>query len=309
MHKFLCLITLLLFVSCTSEEPAGVADKKLSGAGSAGVPKVSGPSVSSKSGLYSLQIVPTNVSRNSTIYAVAQGFSLSDAKTGWFVNGIRATGSLTNEFKATEAKKGDKIQVKAIIQGKEVLSNVIQIGNSPPVVSKVRILPEVFKPGDTLSVEASGSDLDEYDNVTISCEWTKNGEPAGNTKKIEVPPKRGDKIDVKITPFDGEAYGRSVILHREIKNMPPMVVEYKEVGFDGKIYSCQVTATDADGDALTYSLKTAPPDMTIDPSTGLIKWNVPPDFKGKTPITVSVNDGHGGEALQGLNIEIKPWKR
>lgn len=308
MHKFLCLITLLLFVSCTSEEPDRVAGKKLSGAGSAGVPKVSGPSISSESGRYSLQIVPTNVSRNSTIYAVAHGFSLSDAKTGWFVNGIRATGSLKNEFKATEAKKGDKIQVKAIIQGKEVLSNVIQIGNSPPVVSKVRILPEVFKPGDTLSVEASGSDADE-DEVTISYEWTKNGEPAGNTKKLGNPPKRGDKIDVKITPFDGEVYGRSVILHREIKNMPPMVVEYKEVGFDGKIYSCQVTATDPDDDALTYSLKTAPPDMTIDPSTGLIKWNVPPDFKGKTPITVGVNDGHGGEALQGLTIEIKPEKR
>jgi len=304
MHKFLCLITLLLFVSCTSEEPAGVAGKKLSGAGSAGVPKVSGPSVSSESGRYSLQIVPTNVSRNSTIYAVVQGFSLSDAKMVWLVNGIRTDAPSAGQFKATN--KGDKIQVKAFIKGKEVLSNVIQVGNSPPLISKVRILPEVFKPGDTLSVEASGSDADEYDNVTISYEWTKNGEPAGNTKKLGVSPKRGDKIDVKITPFDGEAYGRSVILHREIKNMPPMVVEYKEVGFDGKMYSCQVTATDPDGDALAYSLKTAPPDVTIDPSTGLIKWNVPPDFKGKTPITVSVNDGHGGEALQGLTIEIKP---
>jgi Putative Ig domain len=303
MHKLLYFVILVFLASCSSEKPAGVEGKKLPGAGGADVPKVS------ESGRYSLQIVPANVTRNSTIYAVAHGFSLSDAKTGWFVNGIRDTGSVINEFKAKEAKKGDKIQMKAVIKGKEVLSNVIQIENSLPVVSKVRILPEVFKPGDTLSVEASGSDLDEYDNVTISYEWTKNGEPAGNTNKIKGHPKRGDKIDVKITPFDGEAYGRPIILHRDIKNMPPAVAEYKEVGFDGKIYSCQVTATDPDNDALTYSLKTAPPDMTIDPSTGLIKWNVPPDFKGRMPITVSVNDGHGGEALQGLTVDIEPEKK
>ena len=253
-----------------------------------------------------LEIAPTNATSSSIVYAVPHGFNLFDTKIEWVVNGIRTDNPSSYQFKAT--RKGDKIQAKAIIQGKEVLSNVIQIGNSPPVISKVRILPEVFKPGDTLSVEAFGSDADK-DEVTISYEWTKNGEPAGNTNKIGVSPKRGDKIDVKITPFDGEAYGRSVILHREIKNMPPMVVEYKEVGFDGKNYSCQVTATDPDDDALTYSLKTAPPDMKIDPSTGLIKWNVPPDFKGKTPITVGVNDGHGGEALQGLTIEIKTGKR
>jgi hypothetical protein len=122
IYKFLCLITLLFFASCTSEEPAGVAGKKLSGAGSAGVPKVSGLSVSSESGRYSLQIVPTNVSRNSTIYAVAQGFNLPDAKVVWLVNGIRTTAPSAGQFKATN--KGDKIQVKAIIQGKEVLSNL-----------------------------------------------------------------------------------------------------------------------------------------------------------------------------------------
>ncbi len=46
--------------------------------------------------------------------------------------------------------------------------------------------------------------------------------------------------------------------------------------------------------------------MTIDPSKGLIKWNVPPEFTGKTPITVSVTDGHGGEVMQSLTLEITP---
>jgi hypothetical protein len=68
-------------------------------------------------------------------------------------------------------------------------------------------------------------------------------------------------------------------------------------------------ATDPDGDTLTYALKSAPAGMTINPSTGLIKWNVLPEFIGKAPITVSVKDGHGGEVMQSFTIDITPEKR
>jgi len=46
--------------------------------------------------------------------------------------------------------------------------------------------------------------------------------------------------------------------------------------------------------------------MTISPTKGLIQWNVPPDFKGKATFTVSITDGHGGEALQSFTLEITP---
>jgi len=304
MHKFLCCIILFFFLSCSSEKPSDVSTQKPSAAGGGGVSETSQTQVSTTVSSYSLQIVPVNATRNSAIYLIAQGFKPSDVKIEWLVND-KITGSpAVSQINTAEMKKGDKVQAKATIQGKEVLSNTIQIKNSPPVISKVKILPEVFKPGDTLSVEVSGSDIDG-DEVTISYEWTKNGELAGNGKRIEVLLKRGDKVDVKITPFDGEVYGHPVILHREIVNLPPMIIEDKKYNFDGKIYTYQIKATDPDGDPLTYSLKTAPPGMTIDTS-GLIKWNVPPEFTGKTPITVSVTDGHGGESLQSLTLDITP---
>ncbi|MDH5767934.1 MAG: putative Ig domain-containing protein [Nitrospirota bacterium] len=255
-----------------------------------------------------MEITPSDASRNSVIFVIPRGFNLTDAKIEWLVNDRLATSPVSSQFKSAEIKKGDKVQAKAIIQGKEILSNIIQIKDTPPEMSKVKILPEVFKPGDTLYVEVSGSDADG-DEVIISYEWTKNGEPAGNGKRIEVPLKRGDKVSVKITPFDGEAYGRSVVLHREIVNMPPMIVEHKEFNFDGKVYSYQVTATDPDGDTLTYSLKTSPMGMTINPTTGQVNWNVPPEFKGKASFEVSVTDGHGGEAMQSLTFVITPQKR
>jgi hypothetical protein len=308
MHKFLCCIILFFFLSCSSEKPVEVGSQKPSEIGGGRGSETSQTHVSTTVSSYSLQIVPVNATRNSAIYLVAQGFKPSDAKIDWLVNDKITSSPAVSQFNAVETKNGDKVQAKATIQGKEVLSNTIQIKNSPPVISKVKILPDVFKPGDTLSVEVSGSDIDG-DEVTISYEWTKNGEPGGNTKKIGVPLKRGDKVDVKITPFDGEVYGHTVILHREIVNLPPMIIEDKKFNFDGKIYTYQIKATDPDGDTLTYALKSAPSGMTVDPSTGLIKWDVPPEFKGKTPITVSVTDGHGGEALQSLTLEIRPEKK
>ena len=63
-------------------------------------------------------------------------------------------------------------------------------------------------------------------------------------------------------PFDGENYGNAKVLTTEIKNTTPRVVEDKAATFDGKQFSYQIKATDADGDSLTYSLVEGPPGVT-----------------------------------------------
>ncbi|MDO9288630.1 MAG: putative Ig domain-containing protein [Thermodesulfovibrionales bacterium] len=168
--------------------------------------------------------------------------------------------------------------------------NAVEAKNTPPALTKIKIMPEVFKAGDVLYVDVAGSDPDE-DEVTILYEWTKNGESVSKDKQINAAIKRGDKLDIKITPYDGKAYGRSVILHREIVNLPPMIIADKDSRFDGNLFTYQVKASDADNDALTYSLKAAPAGMTIDKSTGFLRWDVPEGFKGKASFTVSASDG------------------
>ena len=160
MNKFLCFILLLLLLSCSSEKPAEVGSQKPSEAGGGGVSETSQPQVSITVSSYSLQIVPVNATRNSAIYLIAQGFKPSDAKIEWLVNDKIISSPAVSQLNTAEMEKGDKVQAKATIQGKEILSNTVQIKNSPPVISRVKILPEVFKPGDTLSVEVSASDVD-----------------------------------------------------------------------------------------------------------------------------------------------------
>ena len=282
-------IILSLFLSaCSSDKPVQVANQS---------PDPSGTQN------YKLEIVPKNATRNTVLYLVPHGFEIVDSEIGWLINGEKIANPVSNRLDAGTAKKGDRIQVISTFQGKEIRSNVVTILNSQPVFSKVRLLPEVFHAGDNLFVEATVSDPDE-DKTSVSYQWTVNGEPKGDSKKIEEPLKRGDKVSVKITPSDGEVDGSSIVLHREITNIPPMIAESKKYEFEGNTYSYTINAVDPDGDTLTYALTEAPKGMKIDAKTGLITWNVPKEITGKTPFTVSVTDGQGGLVTQKLTLVL-----
>jgi hypothetical protein len=84
-----------------------------------------------------------------------------------------------------------------------------------------------------------------------------------------------------------------------------MIVEHKDLSFDDTTYTYQVKATDPDGDTLAYSLESPQDGITIDPSTGLLKWVVPKEFKGKKDVSITVSDGHGGTAKYNLTISIR----
>jgi hypothetical protein len=299
MKRFMLLIMILSLLSCSAEKtgPPGANQGAESGGGTpATAPPVAATAVPS------IEVVPHEADRHSRLLLVPKWFSIADAKTEWLVNGT-PSGSTGNTFDPINNAKGDAVQARVTVNGKELLSNVVEIQDTPPDFTRLKIMPEVFKPGDRLYVEAEARDVDG-DPVTIYYEWTKNGEKAGTDNMIASPLERGDKISVKVTPYDGEKYGKPVVFEREIRNMPPMITAAGKYHFDGGAFSCRMQGTDPDGDRLTWSLKTAPSGMTIDPAAGLVTWQVPPDFTGKTSFTVSASDGHGGQAEQTFNFSV-----
>jgi hypothetical protein len=167
--------------------------------------------------------------------------------------------------------------------------------NTLPSLTKAYFKFESENGVDVLKIFAEGTDKDD-DEVTFTYEWKKNSEPAGGEDSISGF-KRGDKISVKITPYDGKGYGRSKTLNTEIQNTSPHIIAHNEYRFDGTTYSYQVKASDPDGDSLTYDLKSGPPGMSIS-MTGLITWIVPSRFSGKVPVSISVSDGKGGGFIQ-----------
>jgi len=302
MNKLLFIvIVIFILAACSRERTSATGDRGSSGGNVAGTSQQQAAAVG---GSFALELIPREATRSSTLHLVSRGVDLSRVRIDWLLNGKPFTTIVPTQFNGTDAAKGDTVQSRVIVQDQAVLSNIVQIMNSPPEIIRVKILPDVFRPGDTLNVEVEGSDIDE-DGVTYLYEWTRNGEPAGNGKGIEGAIKRGDKIEIKIMPFDGENYGKSVHLQRAIKNLPPMIVEHNEFSFDGTIYTYQVKANDPDGDALTFSLASPPAGMTLDSSTGLLKWTVPTEFNGVQEVMVLVQDGNGGAAQYTLKITIR----
>ena len=100
-------------------------------------------------------------------------------------------------------------------------------------------------------VEAGGFDVDG-DPVQFEIAWQKNGQDAGGGNRLTAPVKRGDKVVVRITPFDGKDRGKSATLSREIVNTPPAIEGQERFQVDDNAVTFHVRASDADGDALAY---------------------------------------------------------
>jgi curved DNA-binding protein CbpA len=269
---------------------------KVQGSRPGPLPAVSDP------GSYSVNIQPRTAYQGTVFRLVPVNLDLTDAEIQWITDEENVHYGKGARFLPKDIRKGSTVQARVTRGDEVILSNIAVIKNSPPYISSARIMREDRKPG-VLFAEAMGNDPDG-DEFTVAYEWTRNGEPAGDGKYLESPIKRGDNVSVKITLYDDEDYSEHIILRRDVVNMPPLIVEDNTFDFDTKVYTHMVVADDPDGDTLTFSLKSAPEGIEIDPQTGLIKWSVPQDFTGNVPITVSVADGNGGEITREIEFII-----
>jgi hypothetical protein len=193
--------------------------------------------------------------------------------------------------------------------GSESISPEI-IADTLPKITSLKISPEIPVTGDKIKALAETYDK-EGDYVRLDYNWSINGvQSSESSDTLSDRFKRGDRISLTVIPDDGKRKGNpkslTIIIGDALPSIQPIPGSH---AFNGSEYSYQVKAADPDGDTLTYSLKAAPDGMTIDPSKGLIQWNVPPDFKGKFPYTVSVTDGFGGVATQEYFFEIRREKK
>jgi len=72
----------------------------------------------------------------------------------------------------------------------------------------------------------------------------------------------------------------------------------------GSRYTYAVTASDPDGDALTFSLDVAPAGMSLDPVSGLVDWTPGSTQVGEQTVTVRATDPGGLFALQSFTIAV-----
>jgi hypothetical protein len=88
-------------------------------------------------------------------------------------------------------------------------------------------------------------------------------------------------------------------------NTPPEIISAPQLyAKANSSYNYEVHASDKEGDALTFSLKTLPTGMEIDPSTGRISWTPGSSQGGKNEVVVKVTDGKN-EVTQSFTVSVQ----
>jgi len=107
-----------------------------------------------------------------------------------------------------------------------------------------------------------------------------------------------------VTVTDGTADGTTTVsVNVSAVNDAPMVTSTAVTTVtENQVYAYDVTASDAENDAVTFSLTNPPAGMTIDADTGEIRWV--PESAGTVDVVVSVSDGSDADT-QSFSIEVQ----
>ena len=87
-----------------------------------------------------------------------------------------------------------------------------------------------------------------------------------------------------------------------INDLPEITSVAPVVATEGELYTYLPSATDVEGDALTWNVGTAPASMTVNPATGELNWT-PAEGVTSADVTLLVNDG-GSNVSQTFTITV-----
>jgi hypothetical protein len=265
----------------------------------------------------SVTILPERPNRENDLSLVIQSQDadgdLVNYRYQWIKNDIEIAGESGNVLKAGSFRKGDMFQVRVIPSdgkgdGKPFLSNPVKILNATPVVSEVWIEPQIPTIQNDLKVHEKSTDADG-DSIFFSYQWEKNGAPLMDERKDmleRVRFKKGDSISVTIVPDDREIMGSPKKSEPvKISNSPPTIISSPPTSIEGTKYLYQIKANDPDNDPITYTLKSGPKGMGIDPKSGLLQWQIRKEDKGTHSIEIEVSDNEGAKSYQQYSLAIE----
>jgi len=230
----------------------------------------------------------------------------------WMRNDEEIIGEKQNTLKKYNFKKGDLIRVRVTpsdgkANGMPFLSPPLQIVNSPPILREVWIEPKLAYATDRLKANAKSVDSDG-DFIYLTYQWEKNGVVLNEERGEFLERgqfKKGDSIAVIVTPDDRETLGTPKKSEPHIiSNSPPLIVSSPPTSVEKSTYIYQVEANDPDNDPITFTLKSGPKGMEMDKNTGLIRWEIRREDKGKHSVEIEVSDSEGARSIQRYTLTV-----
>lgn len=172
--------------------------------------------------------------------------------------------------------------------------------NATPLVDPVA--DQVTGEGDPVSLQVTATDPDAPAQTLT---WSASGLPPGLSLDASTGAITGTlptgaaaaspyAVTVTVTDTDGASAQVSFAWVVAIANSAPVLQAIPDAAVDEQTaLTVTPSASDPDGGPLTFSLRTAPAGMTIDPATGLVRWT-PSESQGPETHTVKVAVTDGG---------------
>jgi len=306
IQRIMIFLLVIALAGCSQQPEAGESGSE------------SSPQDSAIIRIRDLTILPENPSSSTPLQVAVKlgGGEPERIEYQWLRNGNPIPGAIEPILGTEHVHKGDfiAVTVRAKQSGGnryEQTSESVVIGNSQPVATFAGVEPGAPASSDTLKALSAGYDPD-HDEVDFVYQWIVNGDPVvGQDEEFLASShiRRGDRVRVAITPYDGEEFGitlRSAPV--VVENSPPQIVSDPPTHTEDGIFRYAVRTEDADGDPLKFFLKGEPPQgLGIDPATGLIQWK-PLTLKSEVTYVFQVvaEDPEGATSVQEVTLNYKP---
>ena len=108
----------------------------------------------------------------------------------------------------------------------------------------------------------------------------------------------GSEYSVTVTASGPTGSSAATFVWRIRSNAGPLLTNPgDQANADGDDVSLQLSASDPDGDSLTYEVSGLPPELAVNPSTGAISGKLPFSVGGSYDVTASVSDGTASDSV------------
>jgi RHS repeat-associated protein len=255
---------------------------------------------------YFYQVQATDADGDTLTYSLlsAPTGATIDSTTGKLTWTPPTTGEYAFKAKVEDGKGGQDIQ--------EFTLNVLDPNRLPSITSNPTENATVGQ-NYTYQIIADNPDLDGLDfqlnqapqGMSISpdglIQWTPQANQVGAQQvKLLVKDDRGGEVEQVFTILtQGSSSQQSTDNYAPVITSNPV-----NAAIVSQPYNYDVDAIDADSDVLSYSLLNAPQNMTIDPISGVIRWDTSTQTPGTYDVTVRVEDNRGGSDNQAFSVEL-----